>query len=157
MFIDNNKTNILLNKLNQNKTTQSYKYRVRPRLHQNQGFTSSAHRLQNSRFSAEREKMGHSNIWNSHPKNYGPGSRTWFVQFRFSFSNFVFFRFYPIANPSIVMQPGLRKPPWNHSQVRSHVLQTVLPQQRQGDWLHQGRFFTVFPPFWFMIKFLINC
>ncbi|KAL0337216.1 UNVERIFIED_CONTAM: 40S ribosomal protein S29 [Sesamum calycinum] len=20
--------------------------------------------------------MGHSNIWNSHPKNYGPGSRT---------------------------------------------------------------------------------
>ncbi|MFS7891880.1 putative ribosomal protein S14/S29 [Helianthus anomalus] len=22
--------------------------------------------------------MGHSNIWNSHPKTYGPGSRTWF-------------------------------------------------------------------------------
>lgn len=22
--------------------------------------------------------MGHSNIWNSHPKNYGPGSRTWY-------------------------------------------------------------------------------
>ncbi|KVH97940.1 hypothetical protein Ccrd_023866 [Cynara cardunculus var. scolymus] len=21
--------------------------------------------------------MGHSNIWNSHPKLYGPGSRTW--------------------------------------------------------------------------------
>ncbi|XP_028763828.1 40S ribosomal protein S29-like [Neltuma alba] len=20
--------------------------------------------------------MGHSNVWNSHPKNYGPGSRT---------------------------------------------------------------------------------
>ncbi|KAI7991076.1 40S ribosomal protein S29 [Camellia lanceoleosa] len=24
----------------------------------------------------EREKMGHSNVWNSHPKSYGPGSRT---------------------------------------------------------------------------------
>jgi len=23
--------------------------------------------------------MGHSNVWNSHPKNYGPGSRTWYV------------------------------------------------------------------------------
>ncbi|VVA11957.1 PREDICTED: 40S ribosomal [Prunus dulcis] len=23
-----------------------------------------------------RIKMGHSNVWNSHPKNYGPGSRT---------------------------------------------------------------------------------
>ncbi|KAG5575882.1 hypothetical protein H5410_056016 [Solanum commersonii] len=23
--------------------------------------------------------MGHSNIWNAHPKNYGPGSRTWCV------------------------------------------------------------------------------
>ncbi|XLT11076.1 hypothetical protein HN51_056869 [Arachis hypogaea] len=22
--------------------------------------------------------MGHSNVWNSHPKNYGPGSRTWY-------------------------------------------------------------------------------
>ncbi|KAK3425581.1 hypothetical protein EUGRSUZ_F02264, partial [Eucalyptus grandis] len=22
-----------------------------------------------------REKMGHSNVWNSHPKSYGPGSR----------------------------------------------------------------------------------
>ncbi|KAK8962175.1 40S ribosomal protein S29 [Platanthera guangdongensis] len=21
--------------------------------------------------------MGHSNVWNSHPKNYGQGSRTW--------------------------------------------------------------------------------
>nr|ACG30606.1 hypothetical protein [Zea mays] len=21
--------------------------------------------------------MGHSNVWNSHPKNYGPGSRVW--------------------------------------------------------------------------------
>ncbi|KAE8008097.1 hypothetical protein FH972_004642 [Carpinus fangiana] len=21
--------------------------------------------------------MGHSNVWNSHPKTYGPGSRTW--------------------------------------------------------------------------------
>ena len=24
----------------------------------------------------ERETMGHSNVWNSHPKSYGPGSRT---------------------------------------------------------------------------------
>ena len=34
------------------------------------------------RFQQRREesrKMGHSNVWNSHPKNYGPGSRTWFV------------------------------------------------------------------------------
>ncbi|XP_041011259.1 uncharacterized protein LOC121255029 [Juglans microcarpa x Juglans regia] len=22
--------------------------------------------------------MGHSNVWNSHPKNYGPGSRAWY-------------------------------------------------------------------------------
>ena len=25
--------------------------------------------------------MGHSNVWNSHPKNYGPGSRAWYVYF----------------------------------------------------------------------------
>ncbi|GAB4853442.1 hypothetical protein Ancab_017632 [Ancistrocladus abbreviatus] len=25
---------------------------------------------------AKQIKMGHSNVWNSHPKNYGPGSRT---------------------------------------------------------------------------------
>ncbi|KAF5743987.1 hypothetical protein HS088_TW08G00575 [Tripterygium wilfordii] len=24
---------------------------------------------------ASRQAMGHSNVWNSHPKNYGPGSR----------------------------------------------------------------------------------
>lgn len=23
--------------------------------------------------------MGHSNVWNSHPKTYGPGSRAWSV------------------------------------------------------------------------------
>ncbi|CAN6363531.1 unnamed protein product, partial [Urochloa humidicola] len=23
----------------------------------------------------QQAKMGHSNVWNSHPKNYGPGSR----------------------------------------------------------------------------------
>ncbi|XP_035547328.1 40S ribosomal protein S29-like [Juglans regia] len=22
--------------------------------------------------------MGHSNVWNSHPKNYGPGSHAWY-------------------------------------------------------------------------------
>ncbi|CAA0384395.1 unnamed protein product [Arabidopsis thaliana] len=22
--------------------------------------------------------MGHSNVWNSHPKKYGPGSRLWY-------------------------------------------------------------------------------
>lgn len=31
-----------------------------------------------SRESSE-EIMGHSNVWNSHPKNYGPGSRTWYL------------------------------------------------------------------------------
>lgn len=25
--------------------------------------------------------MGHSNVWSSHPKNYGPGSRTWYEIF----------------------------------------------------------------------------
>ncbi|KAB5520690.1 hypothetical protein DKX38_025009 [Salix brachista] len=25
--------------------------------------------------------MGHANVWNSHPKNYGPGSRTWSESF----------------------------------------------------------------------------
>lgn len=25
----------------------------------------------------EHGEMGHSNVWNSHPKNYGPGSRCW--------------------------------------------------------------------------------
>lgn len=24
-------------------------------------------------------EMGHSNVWNSHPKNYGPGSRVWWA------------------------------------------------------------------------------
>ncbi|KAF8023051.1 hypothetical protein BT93_F0517 [Corymbia citriodora subsp. variegata] len=26
-------------------------------------------------YRGEGERMGHSNVWNSHPKNYGPGSR----------------------------------------------------------------------------------
>ncbi|KAF9665949.1 hypothetical protein SADUNF_Sadunf16G0178300 [Salix dunnii] len=30
--------------------------------------------------------MGHANVWNSHPKNYGPGSRTWNLVLLFSSS-----------------------------------------------------------------------
>ncbi|KAL5070305.1 hypothetical protein RYX36_021192 [Vicia faba] len=29
--------------------------------------------------SKKQSAMGHSNVWNSHPKTYGPGSRTWYV------------------------------------------------------------------------------
>jgi len=33
-----------------------------------------------------KNEMGHSNIWNSHPKNYCPGSRTWcFMELSFFF------------------------------------------------------------------------
>jgi hypothetical protein len=34
-------------------------------------------------------------------------------------------------------QPGLREPSWADQEVWAHVLQAVLPQQRQGYWLHQ--------------------
>lgn len=34
-------------------------------------------------------KMGHSNIWNAHPKNYGPGSRTWYPHSPIVLSNLV--------------------------------------------------------------------
>jgi hypothetical protein len=27
----------------------------------------------------KKKKMGHDNVWNSHPKNYGPGSRVWYA------------------------------------------------------------------------------
>jgi hypothetical protein len=30
--------------------------------------------------------MGHSAVWNSHPKNFGPGSRTWYASLLLSFS-----------------------------------------------------------------------
>jgi len=33
--------------------------------------------------------------------------------------------------------PGLRQPSWTDQEVRADVLQAVLPQQRQGHWLHQ--------------------
>uniref|UniRef100_A0A0D3HP81 Uncharacterized protein n=1 Tax=Oryza barthii TaxID=65489 RepID=A0A0D3HP81_9ORYZ len=33
--------------------------------------------------------------------------------------------------------PGLREPSWADQEVWAHVLQAVLPQQRQGYWLHQ--------------------
>uniref|UniRef100_A0A0D9V489 Uncharacterized protein n=1 Tax=Leersia perrieri TaxID=77586 RepID=A0A0D9V489_9ORYZ len=33
--------------------------------------------------------------------------------------------------------PGVREPSWADQEVRAHVLQAVLPQQRQGHWLHQ--------------------
>ncbi|KAF4382359.1 hypothetical protein G4B88_011311 [Cannabis sativa] len=39
----------------------------------------------------------------------------------------------------IQIQPCVWKPPWFDQEVWSHVLQTVLPQQRQGDWLHQDQ------------------
>ena len=37
-----------------------------------------------------------------------------------------------------LLQPGLREPSWTDQEVRTDVLQAVLPQQRQGHWLHQG-------------------
>jgi hypothetical protein len=38
----------------------------------------------------------------------------------------------------VVLQPGLREPSRSDQEVRAHVLQAVLPQQRQGHWFHQG-------------------
>ncbi|KAH7519313.1 small ribosomal subunit protein uS14z/uS14y/uS14x [Ziziphus jujuba] len=38
--------------------------------------TSLVFKLCHSVSEAQQRKMGHSNVWNSHPKNYGPGSRT---------------------------------------------------------------------------------
>jgi hypothetical protein len=35
-------------------------------------------------------------------------------------------------------QPCLRQLAWPDPEVRADVLQAVLPQQRQGHWLHQG-------------------
>jgi len=39
--------------------------------------------------------MGHSNVWNSHPKKYGPGSRLWYNHlphstFALKHSNFLY-------------------------------------------------------------------
>ncbi|KAL9274174.1 Small ribosomal subunit protein uS14-like protein [Drosera capensis] len=34
------------------------------------------HRDRIESYQSNQSKMGHANIWNSHPKNYGPGSRT---------------------------------------------------------------------------------
>ncbi|VFQ81205.1 unnamed protein product [Cuscuta campestris] len=53
--------------------------------------------------------MGHSNIWNAHPKNYGPGSRACRV----------------CGNP--------------HAIIRKYGIMCcrVFPQQCQGDWIHQ--------------------
>jgi len=36
-------------------------------------------------------------------------------------------------------QPGVRQPTWIDPEVWAHVLQAVFPQQRQGDWLYQGK------------------
>ncbi|KAF4364393.1 hypothetical protein F8388_006970, partial [Cannabis sativa] len=44
-----------------------------------------------------------------------------------------------ILTPRAMAPPCVWKPPWFDQEVWSHVLQTVLPQQRQGDWLHQDQ------------------
>jgi len=41
-------------------------------------------------------------------------------------------------NMVVFLQPGLCESSWSDQEVRAHVLQAVLPQQRQGHWLHQG-------------------
>lgn len=44
--------------------------------------TAKSRVLSSSTFRARRlhtPTMGHSNVWNSHPKTYGPGSRTWLL------------------------------------------------------------------------------
>ncbi|EAZ20624.1 hypothetical protein OsJ_36239 [Oryza sativa Japonica Group] len=77
--------------------------------------------------------MGHSNVWNSHPKNYGPGSRVCFVCS--SISELQYFLY--DSWDKNWCSPGVREPSWTDQEVRAHVLQTVLPQQRQGHRLHQ--------------------
>ncbi|KAM1133853.1 hypothetical protein ACFX19_043762 [Malus domestica] len=39
--------------------------------------------------------------------------------------------------PGFPHLPSVWKPSWVDPEVRAHVLQAVLPQQRQGDWFHQ--------------------
>nr|GMD60737.1 40S ribosomal protein S29 [Ipomoea batatas]GMD84267.1 40S ribosomal protein S29 [Ipomoea batatas] len=63
--------------------------------------------------------MGHSNIWNAHPKTYGPGSRACFMGHKF-------------------LNPCVWEFSWNYQKVRPYVLQTVLPQQRQRNRVHKG-------------------
>jgi len=41
-------------------------------------------------------------------------------------------------NMFVFLQPGLCEPSWSDQEVWPHVLQAVLPQQRQGHRLHQG-------------------
>lgn len=50
-----------------------------------------------------------------------------------------------ISNKILLMccQPCLWEPTWFDQEVWAHVLQAVLPQQRQGDWLHQGQYLMV--------------
>jgi hypothetical protein len=38
----------------------------------------------------------------------------------------------------LLLQPCLRQLAWPDPEVRADVLQAVLPQQRQGNRLHQG-------------------
>jgi hypothetical protein len=45
---------------------------------------------------------------------------------------------YDCCGVASLSQPRVRQPPWPDPEVRAHVLQAVLPQQRQGHRLHQG-------------------
>lgn len=38
----------------------------------------------------------------------------------------------------LYVQPGLWQPPRVDQEVWAYVLQTMFPQQCQGDWFHQG-------------------
>ncbi|GMH16587.1 hypothetical protein Nepgr_018428 [Nepenthes gracilis] len=66
--------------------------------------------------------MGHSNIWNAHPKNYGPGSLFWFPA---------------LTYPLTCSQPCLWESSWIDQKVWAYVLQAVFPQQCQGNWIYQ--------------------
>ncbi|KAH0977849.1 hypothetical protein GBA52_027568 [Prunus armeniaca] len=62
--------------------------------------------------------MGHSNVWNSHPKNYGPGSRTWY-----SFSHFDFREISIPSSSSLVSSSTLFRVCGNpHGLIRKYGL-----------------------------------
>ncbi|RXH72851.1 hypothetical protein DVH24_012535 [Malus domestica] len=48
-------------------------------------------------------------------------------------------RTYGTLTPRTTAPPSVWKPSWVDPEVCADVLQAVLPQQCQGDWLHQGR------------------
>lgn len=86
--------------------------------------------------------MGHANIWYSHPRRYGQGSRSWYVRHNYNKSITIWMFGYNTCLTRVSFlpfQPSLLQPTRSNSQIWTEHLQTVLQGIRTRYWIQKGK------------------